>query len=168
MGILLSIARKFQLISKINIEEAKVMGLRRKVSELRSYVSSIADGKVSINDLMNCPGAYFGAMSVFMVGSHQMAQMSAQQKMQYMMQVPGAMPQIPDPQMQQQYMMAMQRNFYEQARKESAHQLEEQAQKESVSIEQDLASATQNLEMLKEEKKVVDKEASESIKNLYA
>ncbi len=168
MGILLSIARKFSLISEINTVEAKVMNLRRKMGELRNYVSLIADGKVSVNDLMNCPGAYFGALSIFMVGSHQMAQASAQQKMGYMMQVPGAMPQIQDPQMQQQYMMAMQKSFYDQARKESAHQVEEQARKEGEGIEQELASSTQQLTMLQEEKKAVDKEASESIQNFYA
>ena len=168
MGILLSIARKFSLISEINAVESQVMGLRRKLRDITGYVSKIADGKVSINDLMNCPGTYLGAMSVFMVGSHQMAQASAQQKMQYMMQVPGAMPQIQDPQMQQQYMMVMQKNFYEQARKEAAHQVEEQAQKESVAIEQELASANGRLSMLQEEKKQVDQEAKESVKSLYA
>lgn len=168
MGILLSIARKFSLISEISSVEAKVMKLRRKMSELRSYVSLIADGKVSISDLMNCPGNYFQSMSIFMVGSHQMAQASAQQKMAYMSQVPGAMPQIPDPQMQQQYLKAMQMNFYDQARKESANQVAEKARIEGDGIEQELASATQQLAMLQEEKKQVDQESKESIKGLYA
>lgn len=168
MGILLSISRKFSLISEINSVEATVMKLRRKLSELHSYVSLIADGKVSVSDLMNCPGNYFGAMSVFMIGSHQMAQMSAQQKMAYMTGVPGAMPQIQDPQMQQQYLRAMQMNFYEQARKESAKQVEEQARKEGEGIEQDLARNNQQLSMLQEEKKKVDEESKESIKSFYA
>lgn len=168
MGILLSIARKFSLISEINTVEARVMKLRRKMSELRSYVSLIADGKVSMNDLMSCPSSYFQSMSVFMVGSHRMALSQSQQQMAYMSQVPGAMPQVQDPQMQQQYLRAMQMNFYEQARKASAHQVEEQARKEGEGIEQELASASQQLEMLKAEKTAVDQDSKESIKGMYA
>lgn len=168
MGILIGIFRKYSLISEINLIQATKMKLQKKLRDLHSYVSLIADGKVSMNDLMNVPAAYFGAMSIFMVGAHNMAAMSANQKMAYMSQVPGAIPPMADPMMQQQYMQAMQMKLYDQSRKEIAQRAEDQARIEGDEIQAQIAIQGQQLDLLQAELKQVTEETKNAAKEMYA
>jgi len=128
------------LINKKSQKELELMKLKQKLSDLQSYSSSIGDGSVSMNDLMQAPSSVFNRMSMFMMYSHQAALSGAQEKFNFMMMTPGAMPQLPNPQQQQQYSQMAFKALYEQEKdkfkKVEEKNLNEQEKKISMQSEQ--------------------------------
>ena len=120
MGLLIFAYRKQDIIRRKSDLEFKLLQLSERLRNLQSYSSSIADGSVSMNDLMTVPPSLFGRMSSFMMYSDQASRAGAQQKFQLMSMMPGAMPQIQDAKMQQQYQQLMFKNLYDQERERFA------------------------------------------------
>lgn len=116
MGLLIFTYRKHDLIRRKHDMEYRITQLSEKLNNLTSYASSIADGVVSLNELMTVPPSLFNRMSMFMMYSHAGAMAGAQEKYDYMSRIPGAMPQIQDPKAQEQYSMLMFKNLYDQER----------------------------------------------------
>jgi len=137
----------------------KLMLLKQKLFDLQSYASSIADGSVSMNDLMNAPASQFNRMSIFMQYSHQAALQGAQEKFAVMSQVPGAIPQMQNAELQQRFSQMMFKSFYEQE-KEKFNKVEQKVlNDQDKRIEQEVASIETQLKMLDaEEQKVTEAE----------
>lgn len=120
MGLLIFAYRKQEIIRRKADLELKLLQFSDKLRNLQSYSSSIADGSVSLNDLMSVPPSLFGRMNSYMTFSHQASMTGAQQKMPMMMMQQQMMmqqnPQMQDPQMQQQYQALIFNNLYKQER----------------------------------------------------
>ena len=114
MSLLIFAYRHQDIIGRKNALNMKLMELKQKLMELQTYASSIADGSVSMNDLMNAPASMFGRMSIFMMYSHQAGMAGAQEKMPMMSQMSAPQMQQMAPQMQQQYQQAMFKSLYDQ------------------------------------------------------
>ena len=159
MAILMFTARIHHLTSSINKHQARLMELTRKISDLQDYAASIADGSISMNDLVNTPGSMFGRMFTFAGYSHNQAMMNAQQQFndpgfQAML---GQQMQNMDPQSQQAYMNWVQQSMYAQARdqinKQEArllNQQEKQLTQEKEKLEATLKMEEADLKSAKE------------------
>ena len=120
MAILMFTARKHDLVSQQFRYQARLQELTRKLSDLQQYAANIADGSVSMFDMMNTPSSMFGRSMMYMNYSHNMAVQNAQ--MNYMGMQPMIAQQIAqmDPQSQMMYQQWIQQNLYKQERERFA------------------------------------------------
>lgn len=160
--------RLLQIISQKSNINFRLMQLQQKLMDLQSYASSIADGTVSLNDLMNAPASMFSRMSVFMMYSHQAAMTGAQQNYQPMVamaQSQGVFANMP-PQQQQQMSQMIFKNLYDQQREKFNKVEQSVLNQEEKKIQQQVAQLQTQLQMLDAEQKTtqeqVDKDAKDS------
>lgn len=166
MSLLIFAYRKQDIIRRKSDLNLKLMELKKKLMDLQTYASSIADGTVSMNDLMNAPASQFSRMSIFMNYSHQSAMQGAQQKFAYLSQTPGAMPQMQNAQQQQQYSQMMFKNLYDQEREKTSKIETKILNQQDTKIQQDIARMETQLKMLdSEEQSVSDAEGKAAEKS---
>lgn len=135
--------------------------VKQKAFALTDYSQKISDGSVSVSDLMSANPSMFNRMSMYMMYSHQAALAGAQEKFGFMAQTQGAMPQLPNAQMQQQYQMMMFKNLYEQEREKFKKQetkvldqQNEQLDAKANQIEQELSMLSAEMESVKKAEKM--------------
>lgn len=157
MAILMFTARKHDLVSQQFRYQARLQELTRKLSDLQQYAANIADGSVSMFDMMNTPSSMFGRSMMYMNYSHNMAVQNAQ--MNYMGMQPMIAQQIAqmDPQSQMMYQQWIQQNLYKQERERFAkmeakllNEQEKEIMQEKLKIEQNLKMIEQELESVKQ------------------
>lgn len=164
MAVLMFTARKHDLISLIYRKQARIQELTRKLSDLQQYSANIADGSVSMFDMMNTPSSMFGRSMMFMQYSHNMAVQNSQ--MNFMQMQPMYQMQMAqmDPNSQMMYQQWIQQNLYKQERERIAkmeakllNQQEKEIIQEKQQLETSLKMDEQELESVKEaEKKGID------------
>lgn len=140
MAILMFTARKHDLIDRIYRKQDRLQELTRKLSDLQQYSASIADGSVSMFDLMNCPASMVQRTLMFMNCSHNMAVQNSQMNYTQMMPM---LTQI-DPQQQMFYQQWMMQSLYKQEREKFAKmetQLLNQQEKEIMQEKEKLESS---------------------------
>lgn len=159
MSLLIFAYRHQDIISRKNALNMKLLNLKQKLMELQSYASSIADGSVSMNDLMNAPASMFGRMSIFMMASHQVGMAGAQEKFPMMQQMSAPqMAQMPQ-QYQQQYQQMMFKSLYEQEKEKFSKNEQNILNQQDKRMEQEQAQIETQLKMLDtEEQKVSEAE----------
>lgn len=166
MGLLIFAYRKQDLIRRKFDIEFKMTQMSEKLRNLTSYATSIADGVVSLNDLMSVPPSMFNRMSMFMLYSHQASLAGAQEKYNFMSQTPGAMPQLQTPDLQQQYAQMMFKNCYDQEREKFKKIEEKVLDEQNKKISQEQAKLETQLKMIEAELESVkgaeDKAAKDS------
>jgi DNA anti-recombination protein RmuC len=144
------------------------MQMREKLFDLQKYSASIADGAVSIDDLMNAPSSMFQRMSIFATYSHNASMAGAQEKIS-MMAASGMlntmMTQI-QPQQQGLYQNMILRNLYDQEREKFKTQETKLLNMQETKMQQETAKLEEQLKMLEaEESKLtsaIDKAAEKS------
>ena len=150
MGLLIFAYRKLDIIRQRNDIQYRLMNLTRKLSDLQQYASNIADGSVSMSDMMNTPSSMFGRQMMYMQYAHNGAIFGAQQKFGMMQPMIAAqMQQMQDPNMQAMYQQWIFKNLYDQERmgKQEAKLLNEQEKQ----IQQEKAKLETQLKMLEQE-----------------
>lgn len=167
MSILLSGSLISSVISQIAQIEQQMVDENRKLLDLQSFASNIADGTISMNDMMSCPPSMFNRSSIFMQSSNQMAYMSAQQKMAYMSRIPGAMPQVNDPRAMQMYMQAMFKSFYDQGRQQIVQVEQKKLSVEESKIQQKISYLTSRKSMLEKMQANAEKDRDSSIDRTF-
>lgn len=165
MGLLIFAYRKQDIIRRKLDLEYKLTQLSQKLQDLTTYGSSIADGSVSLNDLMKSPASMFNRMSMFMMYSHQSAMAGAQEKFNFMAMTPGAMPQMQNAQMQQQYAQMMFKNLYDQEREKTKKIEENILNEQEKKITSEKEKYQDQLKMLEEELKSVSSAEDNAIKS---
>ncbi len=148
MSLLIFAYRKLEIIRQKEELNYRLMNMNRKLHDLQQYASNIADGSVSMSDMMNTPASMFGRQLMFMTYAHNGALMSAQQNMQGLMMMPHVqmqMQQMQDPNMKMMYQNWIFQNLYNQARERAGkqeekllHQQEEELHKEKAKLETQL------------------------------
>lgn len=157
MGLLIFTYRKQDLIRRKHEMEFKLTQLTEKLQNLQSYAAGIADGVVSLNDLMTVPPSMFNRMSMFMMYSHQGAMAGAQEKYNFMAATPGAIPQMQNAQLQQQYSQMMFKNLYDQEREKFKKVEEKMLDQQDKKITQEKAKLETQLKMIESELQSVEK-----------
>ncbi len=86
MGVLMFTARVHDLIYQKSNVEYKLLKLTRKLRDLQQYASTIANGGISIGDLLNSPGSMMGRTMRYLNYAHNNAMLYAQQQAPYIQQ----------------------------------------------------------------------------------
>ena len=136
----------------------RLMNLTRKLSDLQQYAANIADGSVSMSDMMNTPSSMFGRQMMYMQYAHNGALFGAQQKMAMMQpQIAMQMQQMQDPNYQAKYQQWIFKRLYDQERERMGKQetkllneQEKQIQAEKAKLETQLKLLDQELEACKQ------------------
>jgi predicted glutamine amidotransferase len=134
------------------------MEITRKLSDLQQYASNIADGSVSMSDMMNTPCSMFGRQLMYMQYAHNGAMLGAQQKMAMMQpMMTTQMQQMPNAAYQQMYQQWIFKNLYNQERERIGKQetkllneQEKQIQAEKQKIETQLKLLDQEYDSCKQ------------------
>ena len=99
MSLLIFAYRKLDINRQRSDLNYRLMEITRKLSDLQQYASNIADGSVSMSDMMNTPSSMFGRQLMYMQYAHNGALFGAQQKMAMMQpMIAQQMMQMPNPQ----------------------------------------------------------------------
>lgn len=151
------------IVRKINLNY-RIDQLNRKLMDLQSYSAAVADGSVSMNDLLQCPASQLGRMTLFMNASNQAGLADAQEKFAFMSQIPGAIPQMSNSQLQQNYANMMFKSLYDQSKEKFAQQEAKLLTVEETKIQQEKAKLETQLKMLDSEEEEVSKAEDDGAK----
>ena len=158
MSLLIFAYRKLDIIHRKNDLNYRLMNLTRKLSDMQQYAANIADGSVSMSDMMNTPSSMFGRQMMYMQYAHNGALFGAQQKMAMMQpQIAMQMQQMQDPNYQAMYQQWIFKSLYDQERERMGKQetkllneQEKQIQAEKAKLETQLKLLDQELEACKQ------------------
>ncbi len=159
MSLLIFAYRKLDITHRKSDLNYRLMELTRKLSDLQQYSANIADGSVSMSDMMNTPCSMFGRQMMYMQYAHNGALFGANQKMAMMQpMIAMQMQQMGNnPQYQQMYQQWIFRSLYQQERERMGKQeakllneQEKQIQAEKMKIETQLKMLDQELESVKQ------------------
>ena len=158
MSLLIFAYRKLDIMHRKNDLNYRLMNLTRKLSDMQQYAANIADGSVSMSDMMNTPSSMFGRQMMYMQYAHNGALFGAQQKMAMMQpQIAMQMQQMQDPNYQAMYQQWIFKSFYDQERERMGKQetkllneQEKQIQAEKAKLETQLKLLDQELEACKQ------------------
>lgn len=158
MSLLIFAYRKLDIMHRKNDLNYRLMNLTRKLSDLQQYAANIADGSVSMSDMMNTPSSMFGRQMMYMQYAHNGALFGAQQKMAMMQpQIAMQMQQMQDPNYQAMYQQWIFKSLYDQERERMGKQetkllneQEKQIQAEKAKLETQLKLLNQELEACKQ------------------
>lgn len=125
MGILIFTARVHDLIHRKNDIEYRLSKLTKRLRDVQQYAATIANGGVSIGDLLNSPSSMMGRTMNYLGFAHNSALQYMQQNAPYMQQMyMQQMGQQQTAQQQQQMNQYIMRQLYQQGR-DRALQVEE-------------------------------------------
>lgn len=158
MFLLIFAYRKLDIMHRKNDLNYRLMNLTRKLSDMQQYAANIADGSVSMSDMMNTPSSMFGRQMMYMQYAHNGALFGAQQKMAMMQpQIAMQMQQMQDPNYQAMYQQWIFKSLYDQERERMGKQetkllneQEKQIQAEKAKLETQLKLLDQELEACKQ------------------
>lgn len=157
MAILMFSATKGLLISQMYRKQERLREITKKIMDLQQYAANIADGSVSMYDMMNTPSSMFGRQVMYMTNSHNMAVQNAQANFtnmapMFQQQMAGM-----DPNSQAMYQNWIMQNLYKQEREKFAkmetkvlNQQEKELMQEKQQIEAQLKMIEQDLESCKQ------------------
>ncbi len=157
MSLLIFAYRKLDINRRKSDLNYRLMELTRKLSDLQQYAANIADGSISMSDMMNTPSSMFGRQLMFMQYAHNGSLFGAQQKFAMMQPVIAMQMQQMQPGMQQMYQNWIFKNLYDQERERMGKQeakllneQEKQIQAEKLKLETQLKLLDQELEACKQ------------------
>lgn len=157
MSLLIFAYRKLDINRRKSDLNYRLMELTRKLSDLQQYAANIADGSVSMSDMMNTPSSMFGRQLMYMQYAHNGSLFGAQQKFAMMQPVIAMQMQQMQPGMQQMYQNWIFKNLYDQERERMGKQeakllneQEKQIQAEKMKLETQLKLLDQELQACKE------------------
>ncbi len=157
MSLLIFAYRKLDINRRKSDLNYRLMELTRKLSDLQQYAANIADGSVSMSDMMNTPSSMFGRQLMYMQYAHNGSLFGAQQKFAMMQPVIAMQMQQIQPGMQQMYQNWIFKNLYDQERERMGKQeakllneQEKQIQAEKLKLETQLKLLDQELQACKE------------------
>ena len=157
MSLLIFAYRKLDINRRKSDLNYRLMELTRKLSDLQQYAANIADGSVSMSDMMNTPSSMFGRQLMYMQYAHNGSLFGAQQKFAMMQPVIAMQMQQMQPGMQQMYQNWIFKNLYDQERERMGKQeakllneQEKQIQAEKLKLETQLKLLDQELEACKQ------------------
>ena len=163
MAILMFVARIHDIQSRLFAKQQRLTEITRRISDLQEYAASIADGSVTLEEMMTVPGSMFGRMFQYMGNSHNQALMYSENQFNNpgFQQALGPQLQQMDPQAQQQYIAWIKHSMYSQAReqigKQEARLLHQQEKKLVLEKEKLEASIKMDEADLKSSREARDK-----------
>ena len=152
--------------SELEIRRKKIM---EEINELKSYASSIADGSVSIGELMKTPSSMYNRQLTYMNYSSQYCQTSAQNQLQYLMSQPYYQQMMSqyDPSVKQSYEAMMYQSFYKQSQNQFAKYEADLLHEKEKLLETEKEDVSNNLETCKKALEMYRQQAKEGLEEIY-
>ncbi len=157
MSLLIFMHRKLDIIGRRNDLNYRLMQLTTKMNDLQQYASNIADGSISMSDMMSTPASMFNRQMMYMQYSHNGSLMGAQQKYAQMQPMVNMQMQQMDANSQAMYQQWTFQNLYAQERERMGkieakllNEQEKEMQKEKAKIETQLKMLEQEYESCKQ------------------
>ena len=151
MGFLIFGYRKLDIIHRRNDLQYRLTNLTRKLTDLQQYSANIADGSVSMSDMMNTPCSMFGRQLMFMNYAHNTALFGAQQNMAMMQPQIMMQSQQMDPNSQMMYQNWIFQNLYKQQREQVAKQEAKLLNAQEKEIEAEKTKIETQLKLLEQD-----------------
>lgn len=151
MSLLIFGFRKIQIIRQKSDLNYRLMNLTNKLRDLQQYAANIADGSVSMSDMMNTPASMFNRTLMYMTYAHNGSLTNANQQMQQMMMLPhvqAQMQQMQDPNQQAMYQNWIFQNLYKQQREQFGKVEQKLLHEQEKAIEQEKAKLEAQLKIL--------------------
>ncbi len=165
MAILIFTARKLAIVNQQHQLQYRLLNLTRKLSDLQQYAANIADGSISMHDMMNTPASMFNRQMMFMMYSHNASIFGAQQQMGQMApMIQQQMMQMPDPNAQAMYQQWIFQSLYKQQREMASKQESALLNQQEKQIIEEKTKIETQLKMLEQELEAVKKGEQEGIK----
>jgi len=158
MGFLIFTARVHDLIHQKHSIEYRLTRITKKLRDFQQYAAIIANGSISIGDLLNSPGSMMGRTMNYLAFAHNSSMQYMQQNAPYMQQMyMQQMGQQQNDQQKQQMQNYIMRMLYMQGRDRAAqietrnlNEEEKRIAQEKEKIEALLASVNQELQAAKQ------------------
>lgn len=164
MSLLIFAYRKLDINHRRHDLNYRLMKLTQKLSDLQQYASNIADGKISMTDMMNTPGSMFYRQMMFMQYAHNGALMGAQQNMMTMNpMIQMQMQQIQDPNMLAMYQNWIFKSLYNQQREQIAKREQKLLNEQEKEITAEKEKIETQIKMLDQEYQSVKDAESKAI-----
>ena len=151
MSLLIFGYRKISILRQKSDLNYRIMQLTQKLSDLQQYAANIADGSVSMSDMMNTPASMFNRTMMYMTYAHNGALTNAQQQMQQMMMLPqvqAQMQQMQDPNQRMMYENWIFQNLYKQQREQFGKVEQKLLNEQEKEIQQEKAKLETQLKLL--------------------
>ena len=150
-----------ELVMRRSQNQTRLRQLNIELMNLKRYVENIADGKISLFEMMNTPTSMFGRQLQFMQYSSIFCEQSAINQLGYMRQQQGYNQLIAqNPQYAQAYEQMMYQNCYKEAQTQFAHyeqnllhQKEGEINGEKDSLETENLAIEAEMKEIKEQRK---------------
>lgn len=168
MSLLIFTKRHQDIIVRTSDLNYKLNLMNQKIMDLQSYAATIANGALSVNDLMNAPSSLFGRMSAYMQVSNQTGIENAQRNFGSVWTMNQANLQATlaqsDPNqrgmIQQQYELMIKQKLYQDGQEKCAKQETAILNQEEKRLDQQKALIETQLKMLDAEEKTVSEAES--------
>jgi hypothetical protein len=168
-----AILKRNEMTQKIADYEQQLKEINEELEDLRSYAANIADGGVTIGELMTTPTSMYNRHITFMNTSQQYSQMTAASQLQLlisqpqyqqlMMQQSGGNPQV-----ELWYRNAAYQKFYEQAQGKFVKFEQKLLHEKEKALIQKQEALKGSLESCKAQKDTYAKEAQEGLKERFS
>jgi len=167
--ILSSSWRISQLIQRRSDRKHRLQVVNMELNDLKTYGQNIADGGISIGEMMKTPTSMYSRQLVYMNNAAQYCQTSANFQMQQLMNTPyyQSMMAAQDPQIQQAYQAMMQQSFYKQAQQEFSKYEANMIHEKETAMEEEKQSIKEEIEAIEGELQAERQEVSQSIKDFF-
>lgn len=166
MSLLIFAYRKLDIIHRRNDLNYRLMKLTRKLEDLQQYSANIADGSISMSDMMNTPSSMFGRQMMFMMYSHNASIWGAQQNFGMMQPMLQMQMQQMDPNSQAMYQQWVFQNLYKQQREMIGKQETKLLNEQEKEIQKEKAKIEAQLKMLDQEYESCKQGEDAAIKNM--
>lgn len=150
-----------QLIQQRSDRKYRLQKLNIELNDLKSYGQNIADGGISIGEMMRTPTSMYTRQLNYMNWAAQYSETNATNQMQQLMATPyyqNMMAQQTDPNVQQSYQKMLYESFYKQAQAQFSkyevsliHEKERAMEEERQTIQEEISAIEGEMSKAKEE-----------------
>lgn len=163
MSLLMFGFRKICIIRQKNDLNYQLMQLTNQLSDLQQYAANVADGSVSMFDMMNTPASMFNRQLMFSMYSHNMALQGAQQNYMMMSPMISVQMQQMDTNSQAMYQRLIFNNLYKQQKEQACKVEQKMLNQRETEMQQKKARLETQLKMLDQELQSVSESEDKAI-----
>lgn len=158
-----------QLIQRRSDRKHRLQVVNMEIQDLKTYGQNIADGGVSIGEMMKTPTSMYNRQLLYMNTASQYCQMSATNQMQQLMATPyyQSMMSQQDAQVQQSYQQMLYQSFYKQAQNQFSKYEANLIHEKERAMEEEKESIKEEIEAIEGELSSTKQEVSKSIQEFF-
>ncbi len=166
MGLLVFIARKHDLLHQKYAIDAKRLAISKRLRDMHQYAANIANGAISLDDMMNVPGSMFGRQMYYMQSSDMFSKQYAQNTMMQMGPMLTMQKAQMAPQQQMMYDNWVFQSLYKQGREQALKREEKLLNVQEQEIAQEKEKLEMQAKMIEQELEACKQAEKDEIKRL--